>query len=71
MNTLLEQYEDKINGTFSFFDRAIFKGYIRQFSPSGKKYLLSEMNVLLKDFSAFANGVTNNLVSYVESMTTH
>lgn len=70
MNTILEQYKDKINGTFSFFDRAIFKGYIRQFfSPSGKKYFLSEMNVLLKDFSAFANGVTNDLVSYVESMT--
>ncbi len=26
MNTILEQYKDKINGTFSFFDRMIIKG---------------------------------------------
>ena len=70
MNTILEQYKDKINGTFSFFDRMIIKGHIRQFfSPSGKKYFLSERNVLLKDFSAYANSVTEELVSHVEQMT--
>lgn len=26
MNTILEQYKDKINGIFSFFDRIIIKG---------------------------------------------
>jgi hypothetical protein len=30
MNTILNQYADKINGTFSFFDRIIIKGHIRQ-----------------------------------------
>ena len=30
MNTILEQYKDKINGTFSFFDRMIIKGHIFQ-----------------------------------------
>ena len=69
MNTILKQYQDKINGSFSFFDRMIIKGHIRQFfSPSGKKYFLSERNVLLKDFSAYANSVTDELVSHAEQM---
>lgn len=70
MNTILEQYKDKINGTFSFFDRMIIKGHIRQFfSPSGKKFFMSEQNILLKDFSAYANQVTNDIVSHVETFT--
>ena len=56
MNTILEQFKDKINGTFAFFDRMIIKGHIRQFfSASGKGFFLSEQNVLLKDFSAYAS----------------
>lgn len=67
MNTILNQFQDKINGTFSFFDRMIIKGHIRQFfSTSGSGYFLSSLNVLLKDFSSFANQVTNTLVSQVE-----
>ena len=70
MDTILEQYKDKINGTFSFFDRMIIKEHIRQFfSPSGKKFFLSAQNILLKDFSAYANQVTDDIVSYVESFT--
>ena len=70
MNTILEQYQDKINGTFSFFDRMIIKGHILQFfSPSGKKYFLSEKSILLKDFSSYANQVTNDLVRHVENFT--
>lgn len=69
MNTILEQYKDKINGTFSFFDRMIIKGHIRQFfSTSGKGFFLSERNVLLKDFSAYANQVTADIVSHTENM---
>ena len=67
MNTILEQYKDKINGSFSFFDRMILKGHIRQFfSSSGKQYFLSERNVLIKDFSAFAEQVTSSIVSRAE-----
>jgi len=70
MNTILEQFEDKINGTFSFFDRMIIKGHIRQFfSPSGKKHFLSFNNILLKDFSSYAQQVTHSIVSHVESLT--
>lgn len=67
MNTILKQFEDKINGTFSFFDRMIIKGHIRQFfSTSGKGFFLSQQNVLLKDFSAYANQVTADIVAHVE-----
>lgn len=69
MNTILEQFGDKINGVFSFFDRMIIKGHIRQFfSPSGKRHFLSENNILLKDFSSYANQVTCDIVSHVEKM---
>ena len=69
MNTILEQYKDKINGTFSFFDRMIIKGHIFQFfSLSGRKFFLSALNVLLKDFSAYANQVTSQIISHVENM---
>ena len=69
MNTILEQYKDKINGTFSFFDRIIIKGHIFQlFSLSGRKFFLSSLDVLLKDFSAYAAQVTEQIVSHVEAM---
>ncbi len=69
MNTILEQYKDKINGSFSFFDRMIIKGHIFQlFSLSGRKFFLSSLNVLLKDFSAYANQVTDQIVSHVKHM---
>lgn len=70
MNTILEQFSNKINGTFSFFDRMILKGHLLQlFSSSGRSFFLSEMNVLLKDFPSYANQVTNDIVSHVENMT--
>lgn len=69
MNTILEQFKDKINGTFAFFDRMIIKGHIRQFfSTSGRGYFLSEQNVLLKDFSAYANQVTSSIIAHVEKL---
>jgi hypothetical protein len=70
MNTILDQYSDQINGTFSFFDRLIIKGHIFQFySDSGKKHFLSYNDILLKDFPAYANKVTDSLVSHIENMT--
>jgi len=65
MNTILEQYAEKINGTFAHFDRIIIKGHIRQFfSSSGKGFFLSEKNVLLKDFSKYAEEVTADVVGH-------
>lgn len=69
MNTILEQYNDKINGTFSFFDRMIIKGHILQlFSLSGRNFFLSSLDVLMKEFPSYANQVTSQIVSYVENM---
>jgi len=69
MNTILNQFKDKINGTFSFFDRIIIKGHIRSFfSTSGRGYFLSQQNILLKDFSSYAQQVTSEIVSHVEEM---
>ena len=70
MNTILNQYEDRINGTFSFFDRMIIKGHIFQFfSTSGKKHFFSHNDILYKDFPSYANQVTDRLVAHVESVT--
>jgi hypothetical protein len=70
MNTILEQYEGKIKGTFSFFDRMIIKGHIRQFfSPSGKKHFLSFNDILLKDFPAYAQSITEELCKHIEEYT--
>jgi hypothetical protein len=67
MNTILNQYADKINGAFSFFDRIIIKGHIRQFfSPSGKSHFLSYNNILLKDFPSYAQTVTKLLCDYID-----
>jgi len=67
---ILEQYEEKINGEFSFFDRMIIKGHILQFySPSGKTHFLSYNNVLLKDFSAYAQAITTEVCNHIEEYT--
>ena len=69
INTILELYQDKINGTFSFFDRMSIKGNIIQFfSTSRKGFFLSEQNVRLRNFSAYTSQVTDNIVSYVQNI---
>lgn len=68
MNTILEQYKDKINGSFSFFDRMIIKITSFNFFSFWTKIFLSSLDVLLKDFSAYAEQVTRQIVSHVENM---
>lgn len=47
----------------------IIKGHIFQlFSLFGRKFFLSSLDVLLKDFPAYANQVTSQIVSHVENM---
>ena len=67
---ILEQYSDRINGVFSFFDRIIIKGYItRFFTTNGAGSYASQCNVLLKDFSAYARGVTEEIKAQVKKKT--
>lgn len=66
---IIEKFKDKINGVFTAFDRMIIKGHIMQlFSESGKKYFLSQENVLLKDFGDYAGNVTKSLKENVENI---
>ena len=64
MANILNQYADKINGSFSFFDRMIITGHLRSFFSS-MMYFLSEENVLLKDYGAYVQGVTDSIKKHV------
>jgi len=47
----------------------IIKGHIRQFfSTSGKMHFLSQENVLLKDFGAYAEKITAGIKTHIESI---
>ena len=66
---IIDKFKDKINGVLTGFDRMIIKGHIMQlFSDSGKRYFLSQENVLLKDFSEYAEKVTNALKDNVNKI---
>ena len=48
----------------------IIKGHILQlFSDSGKRYFLSQENVLLKDYGDYAEKVTKSIKANIEEMT--
>lgn len=67
---ILEQYADRINGTFSFFDRIIIKGHLnRFFNIKGAGSYATECSVKLKDFPAYAQSVTEELKKKVEEYT--
>lgn len=64
---ILEQYSNRINGTFSFFDRIIIRGHItRFFTSNGMGSYASQCGVKLKDFSKYAESVTNELKASVK-----
>lgn len=66
---IIDKFKDKINGVLTGFDRMIIKGHIMQlFSDSGKRYFLSQENVLFKDFSEYAEKVTNALKDNVNKI---
>lgn len=66
---ITEKFQDKIKGNLSGYDRMIIKGYFRQlFSTSGKTYLLSQENVLLKNFGEYAKGITGTIKEHVEKL---
>jgi len=66
---IIEKFNDKIKGVLSGFDRMIIKGHLRQlFSDSGKRYFLSQEDVLLKDFGDYAERITKLLKEHVMEM---
>lgn len=68
MKDILTQYKDKINGTFSFFDRMIITGHLRPFF-NAMLYFLSCQNVLLKDYGTYAQGITDGIKAHVQKYT--
>lgn len=68
MKDILTQYKDKINGTFSFFDRMIITGHLRPFF-NAMLYFLSCQNVLLKDYGSYAQGITDGIKAHVQKYT--
>ncbi len=67
MCKMIDQYADKIKGTFSFFDRMIINGYIRPlFLDWERQYGLSRLGVLYKDFKPYVMNVTDSIRSRIE-----
>jgi len=65
----INNYHDQIKGSLHGFDRIIFKGHLRQFfSQSGRSHFLSMENVLLKDYSAYAQSITSQIKEHAREM---
>ena len=68
MCKILEQYSDKINGLFSFFDRMIINGYFRPLlSEQIRGGALYQLGVLYKDFKSYFMDITNSIISNIEN----
>lgn len=66
---IIEWKQEKIKGILSTFDRMIVKGYSFQLSNVNQMgYFLSHNNILLKDFGAYAEKVTNSLCEHIENI---
>lgn len=62
MNSFLQRHAGSVTGMLSGFDRVRFRGTVRILSnASGLMAVLSHLGVLLKDFKAFATGVSEKL----------
>jgi hypothetical protein len=68
MDEFLRRFGDKVIGVLHGFDRLRFRGSIRGLCyPQGMIGFLWRMQVLLKDFGAFAKDTTNTLCQAIES----
>jgi hypothetical protein len=62
MDRFTTKYADHLAGTLSGFDRLVFRGSLRRLAyAQGMREYLSCHSVLLKDFGAFANALTQRL----------
>ena len=62
MNAFIHKYSAHVTGFLSGFDRLVFRGTLRALSfAAGMMTFLWRMQVLLKDFGAYAEGVTERL----------
>ena len=67
MCKMINQFADKIKGTFSFFDRMIINGYFRPLlSEQTRIGYLYSMGIPLRDFTGYFKAVTNQLTRQIE-----
>ena len=68
MCKILDQYADKIKGSFSFFDRMIINGYLpplmNEYSRAGALY---QLGVPYKNFKSYFMDVTNSITDHIEN----
>ena len=67
MCKMINQFADKIKGTFSFFDRMILNGYFRPLlSEQARIGYLYAMGIPLRDFTDYFKTVTDQLAKQIE-----
>ena len=68
MCKMLEQFADKIKGTFSFFDRIIINGYLWPLmNEHSRSRALYQLSVLYKDFKTYFMSVTDSIKEQIEN----
>lgn len=68
MDRFTAKYADRLAGVLSGFDRLVFRGTLRRLSyVEGLKHYLWERKVLLKDFGAHAQAVTDRVKQACEA----
>lgn len=67
MCKILDQFNDKIKGTFSFFDRMIISGYLLPLMNEHSRIgALCQLGVLYKDFIPYFTAVTDSIIKRIE-----
>ena len=67
METFLSIHQDAIIGTFTMFDRLIFKGHLTGLFPDGAfSRFLSSQDVLRKDFKPYVEARTQRVLQNSE-----
>lgn len=62
MQEFIARHQEKVVGTLSGFDRVVFRGTLRKIAyVEGMQRYLRANDVLLKDFSRYVNGVTEQV----------
>ena len=69
MNTFVQRHRDSVIGVLSGFDRVRIRGTMRWLCyPDGLAKHLSKMHVLLKDFKAYAQQLTDRVRQGTEAV---
>ena len=68
MCKMLDQFSDKIKGSFSFFDRMIINGYINPLMNEHSRVgALYQLGVLYKNYKNYFSDVTESIKNQIEN----